>query len=920
MLQGWFIVLVSFAYLCLLFAIAYYGDKRADEGRSLIGNPYIYALSIAVYCTSWTFYGSVGRAASEGISFLPIYLGPTLTFVLWWFVLRKMIRISKANRITSIADFISSRYGKSTWLSGLVTVIAVVGIMPYISLQLKAVSTSFTVLLQYPDIVMPREVATVSILGDTALWIALALALFAILFGTRHIDASERHEGMVAAIAFESIVKLLAFLAVGIFVTFGLYDGFGDLFARAAAVPEIGRLFTMEATGGYGQWATLMVLSMAAILCLPRQFQVSVIENVDESHLDKTIWLFPLYLLAINIFVLPIAVSGLLNFPAGNVDGDTFVLTVPMAERQEALALFAFIGGLSAATGMVIVATIALSTMICNDLVMPALLRLTRLRLAERGDLPGLLLGIRRGSIIGILLLGYIYFRFIGGSYALVTIGLVSFAAAAQFAPAMIGGMFWKGGTLKGALAGLSLGFLAWIYTLLLPSLALSGWLPVEFVERGPFGIELLRPYQLLGLMQLDHISHAMFWSMLLNIGGYIGVSLTTRQSATERIQAALFVDVFRYSEERHGPGLWRGTATFSDLYEIVVRFVGRERAERAFAQYARGRSINLSKLREADAGLVNFSERLLAGAIGAASARVMVASVAKGEMVGIEEVMKILDETSQVIEYSHRLEEKSRELEAASAELRAANERLKELDRLKDDFLSTVSHELRTPLTSIRSFSEILFDSPDLDLERRKEFLDIIIKESERLTRLINQILDLAKMEAGRMEWEMADLDPKRVIEDSLAAASGLFQEDRVELDVQIPDALPAVHADRDRLMQVIVNLLSNAVKFCDQRHGRVVVEARAGDEGVQVSVADNGSGLRPEDRQLIFEKFQQAGEVLTQRPPGTGLGLPICRQIVEHFGGRIWVQSDPGQGTRFAFTIPYARRVGKAPAPVAE
>ena len=597
MLEGWFIVLVSFAYLCLLFAIAYYGDKRADEGRSLIGNPYIYALSIAVYCTSWTFYGSVGRAASEGISFLPIYLGPTLTFVLWWFVLRKMIRISKANRITSIADFISSRYGKSTRLSGLVTVIAVVGIMPYISLQLKAVSTSFTVLLQYPDIVMPHEVATAPILGDTALWIALALALFAILFGTRHIDASERHEGMVAAIAFESIVKLLAFLAVGIFVTFGLYDGFGDLFARAAAVPEISRLFTMEATGGFGQWATLMVLSMAAILCLPRQFQVSVIENVDESHLDKAIWLFPLYLLAINIFVLPIAVSGLLHFPSGNVDGDTFVLTVPMAERQEALALFAFIGGLSAATGMVIVATIALSTMICNDLVMPALLRLTRLRLAERGDLPGLLLGIRRGSIIGILLLGYLYFRFIGGSYALVTIGLVSFAAAAQFAPAMIGGMFWKGGTQKGALAGLSLGFLAWAYTLLLPSLALSGWLPVEFVERGPFGIELLRPYQLLGLMQLDHISHAMFWSMLLNIGSYIGVSLTTRQSATERIQAALFVDVFRYSEERHGPGLWRGTATFSDLYEIVVRFVGREQAERAFSRYAHGRSINLGPI-----------------------------------------------------------------------------------------------------------------------------------------------------------------------------------------------------------------------------------------------------------------------------------------------------------------------------------
>ena len=908
MLEGWFILLVAFAYLCLLFAIAYYGDKRADEGRSLIGNPYIYALSIAVYCTSWTFYGSVGRAATGGISFLPIYLGPTLTFVLWWFVLRKMIRISKTNRITSIADFISSRYGKSTMLSGLVTVIAVVGIMPYISLQLKAVATSFTVLLQYQDIVVSREVATLSPRSDTAFWITLTLAAFAILFGTRHIDASERHEGMVAAIAFESIVKLLAFLAVGIFVTFGLYNGFGDLFARAAADPDIRPIFTMEAFGGYGQWMTLIVLSMAAIVCLPRQFQLSVIENVDEAHLNKAVWLFPLYLLLINIFVLPIAVSGLLQFPSGLVDADTFVLTLPMVERQEGLALFAFIGGLSAATGMVIVATVALSTMVCNDLVMPVLLRLSQLRLAERGDLSGLLLAIRRGSIILILLLGYVYFRFIGGSYALVTIGLVSFAAAAQFAPAMIGGMFWKGATHAGALTGLSLGFLAWAYTLLLPALALSGWLPVEFVNQGPFGIELLKPYQLFGLTQLDQITHAMFWSMLLNIGGYLGVSLVSRQAPSERIQAALFVDVFHHAEEQQRPGFWHGTASFSDLYELVVRFVGRQRADRDFSRYARSRGLNLSKLIEADAGLVNFSERLLAGAIGAASARVMVASVVKGEMVGIDEVMKILDETSQVIEYSHQLEQKSRELEAATTELRAANERLKELDRLKDDFLSTVSHELRTPLTSIRSFSEILSDNPDLEVAQRNEFLGIIIKESERLTRLINQVLDLAKMEAGRMDWEMDDIDPKEVIEESLAATTALFREDAVDLEVHLPDQLPHVHADRDRLIQVIVNLLSNAVKFCARPEGRVTVEARPTDAVLRVSVADNGRGLRAQDQARIFEKFQQAGETGTNKPAGTGLGLPICRQIVDYFGGRIWVESTPGQGSTFHFTVPYA------------
>ena len=908
MLDGWFILFVAFAYLCVLFAIAYYGDKRADEHRSLANNPYIYALSIAVYCTSWTFYGSVGRAASNGVDFLPIYLGPTLAFALWWFVLIKIIRITKINRITSIADFLSSRYGKSTLLSGLVTVIAVVGILPYISLQLKAVSTSFTVILQYPEIVMPSALGKVPVFQDTALLVALVLGVFAILFGTRHIDASEHHEGMVVAIAFESVVKLFAFLAIGIFVTFFLFGGFGDLFAQAAAVPAAERLFEVGAGSDYARWVTLTILSMAAILCLPRQFQVSVVENLDESHLKKAIWLFPLYLLVINIFVLPIALAGLLQFPAGTVDADTYVLTIPMAHGQEALALFAFIGGLSAATGMVIVATIALSTMVCNDLVMPVLLRLAWLRLTERGELHGLLLAIRRGAIIGILLLAYIYFRYIGESYALVTIGLISFAAAAQFAPAIIGGIFWKGATRKGALVGLSLGFAAWFYTLLLPSFALSGWLPLGFIENGPAGIALLKPYALFGLEGFDTLSHALFWSMLGNIGGYVAVSLGSRQGAIERIQAALFVDVMRQSGDRDEARFWRGTATVADLYDLVTRFVGRPQADRAFAAYGRRRDINLKKLKEADADLVSFAERLLAGAIGAASARVMVSSVTKGEIVSIDEVMEILDEASHVIEHSHQLEQKSHQLQAASAQLRAANERLKELDRLKDDFIATVSHELRTPLTSVRSFSEILYDNPDLDTEERRDYLHIIINESERLTRLIAEVLDLAKMEAGRMEWHVDDIDPRAVIEEAAAIARGLSKEHPFALELRLPETMRPVHVDRDRLIQVIVNLLSNAVKFCDGPDARIVVAAEELPAELRISVTDNGIGIARETQEMIFEKFQQVGDDHGGKPSGTGLGLPICRQIVQHFGGRIWVESAPGEGSRFTFALPYA------------
>jgi Na+/proline symporter/signal transduction histidine kinase len=917
MLHGPAIILTSFAYLGLLFAIAYYADTRADAGRPIIASPYVYSLSLAVYATAWTFYGSVGRAASDGIGFLPIYIGPTLMIALWWVVMRKILRISKQNRITSLADFIASRYGKSALLGGLVTVIAIIGILPYISLQLKAVSNSYTILVQYPEIVMPARVGEAPMREDTALWVAMILAAFTIAFGTRHLDVAEHHQGMVAAIAFESLVKLLAFVAVGAFVTFGIYNGFGDLFARASAVPKLEAMMTPldGVAGGYASWVWLTILSMLAIMFLPRQFQVTVIENVDEKHLSKAIWLFPAYMLAINVFVLPIAFGGLLHFPDGSVDADTFVLTLPMAEKKEGLALLVFIGGLSAATGMVIVETIALSTMACNDLVMPLLLRLPALRLNERRDLTGLLLGIRRGAIVLILLLGYLYFKLAGEAYALVSIGLISFAAVAQFAPAILGGIFWKGGTRLGALWGLSAGFLVWIYTLLLPALARSGWLPIAFLEHGPFGIELLRPLQLFGLSGLDQITHAMIWSMIANIGAYVGVSLSVDQSADEHRQASVFVDVFKQTGEAGGARFWRGTASVPDLYNLLARFFGTNGADAAFAEYASARGLRWpDDALAADAELVNYVEVQLAGAIGASSARVMVASVVKEEALTIDEVRGILDEASQVVVYSHRLEQKSRELEAATAELREANERLKELDRLKDDFVSTVTHELRTPLTSIRAFTEILVDDPDIAPAQRREFLGIITKEAERLTRLINQVLDLAKIESGKADWVQAGVDMKEVISDTLAAMGQLFKEKNIRVDARLPAKVSVVTADLDRMVQVMLNLLSNAAKFCDPANGRVEIELAEREGSLRVDVRDNGRGIAPEDHEAIFSKFHQVGDTLTDKPHGSGLGLHISRQIVEHFGGRMWVESRLGSGARFSFTLPTAARTGGA------
>ena len=898
MLSAGLILLLSAAYMGLLFAVARFGDARADAGRSII-SANVYALSLAVYCTSWTFYGSVGRATSGGLSFLTIYIGPTL-MLLFGGVIVKMIRISKTQRITSIADFIASRYGKSQLLAGLVTVIAVIGVVPYIALQLKAVAASLDVLLQTSG----RDLLPEPML-DSTLVIAALLALFTILFGTRHLDATERHEGMVAAIAFESVVKLVAFLAVGLFVTYGMFGGLSDLFQRAAAAPELARLLQLDSSRA-GTWTALILVSALAIVFLPRQFQIIVVENVDESHLRRAVWLFPLYLVLINVFVLPLALGGLLHFPGQGVNPDTFVLTLPLARGAEALALLVFIGGLSAATSMVIVETIALSTMVCNDLVMPWLLRTRWRRVSERDDLSGILIGIRRVAIVVILLLGYIYFRAAGEAYALVGIGLISFAAVAQFAPAVFGGMYWKQGRRTGAVAGLLGGFIVWFYTLLLPSFARSGWIDKGFVDQGLWGVEALRAQALFGLTGLDEISHCLWWSLLANIGLYVLVSLHSRPDALEAGQAESFVDVFRHGARTRDARLWRGNASLDDLVGLLERFLGPRRARKRLSAFAAAQGVRDWQTLPANGDFVRFAEAQLSGAIGSASARVMVASVAREEALGLEEVLDILDEATQVRAYSRELERKSRELEAATAELRAANASLRELDRMKDDFISTVTHELRTPLTSIRAFSEMLHQDPEIDLADRTRFLGIIVSEAERLTRLINQILDMAKLESGRAEWTTGDVDIGEVARETMESIGQLFRDRGVTLESEVPAQGPVVLADHDRLTQVMINLLSNAVKFVPGETGLVMV--RVSDDGreARVEVEDNGPGLTAEESLVIFERFRQGGNTMTDKPQGTGLGLPISRQIIEYFGGNLWVESRPGAGAKFIFTVP--------------
>jgi signal transduction histidine kinase/Na+/proline symporter len=903
----------SFGYLALLFGVAYAAERRSAGRKSLVANPYVYALSMAVYCTAWTYYGSVGRAAHQGLSFVGIYLGPALLAPAWWLVLRKIIRVCRQQRLTSIADFISARYGKSAALGALVTVVCVLGVVPYIALQVKAISSSY-------------EVLTVGNQGvgasSTALVTAAALAVFTILFGVRSVEATERHEGVVLAVAVESLVKLLAFLVLGVFVTFGLFGGFADVFDQAAAVPALQRLFTLSGAGTSGaEWFTLLVLSMSAVLLLPRQFQVSVVENVDENHLRKAMWLFPLYMLVINLFVLPIAFGGMLRLGGRGFDADTFVLALPLATGHSWLALLTYLGGLSAASSMIIVETIALSVMMSNHLLMPLLVRGGAGQPARQGRwfvyLGQVALESRRLAVVLVLALAYGYYVVIGRQLPLVNTGLVSFAAVAQFVPAVLGGLYWKGGTRRGATLGLLAGFGVWFFTLVLPTVVGPGRLPTSILTEGIGGLSWLRPGALLGLEGLDYLSHGLFWSWFFNIGLYVGASLAWPPTALELRQADVFVDVFRRRSLAEEVAGWQGQTPLPDVRALLLGFLGKRRTTQALRVFAERFPDALPPENEANAPthaiaaadprLLTYAEKLLAGTLGPASARLLLASVAGAEEISYENVVGILKESQQLLEANRQLQKQRRQLQRLTDELQLAYGQLQALDQQKDEFLYTVTHELRTPLTSIRALAEILADNPDLEVEERERFQHTISREAERLTRLISLVLDLEKYESGQTQLDRTPVALADVVQEAADAVAQLARERGIALHLDVPASLPPLPADRDRLMQVLINLLSNAVKACPPgRAGRILVRVWPTPGALLLSVEDNGKGIALAEQNQIFDKFFQARNQSLRKPEGSGLGLSITKKIVELHQGRIWVESAPNQGARFFVELP--------------
>ncbi len=870
------LVAVSLAYVAILFAVAFLAERATDGRRAQwLRSPLIYTLSLSVYCTAWTFYGAVGFAARSGLEFVTIYLGPTGVLIGWWLILRRLVRIGRAERITSIADLISSRFGKSAALGGIVTILAVVGTTPYIALQLQSVTLSLSVFAAADP-----AAAVQASPNSTALWVAVGLAVFTILFGTRTLDSNERHSGVVMAIAVEAVVKLVALLAVGAFVVWGLAGGVGNTLALIDTSP------IAQWSVPNSRWIGLTFLSAAAFLCLPRMFHVLVVENSDERHLHTASWAFPLYLLLMSLFVVPIAVVGLDMMPEG-ANPDLFVLTLPMTQGQNGLAVLAFLGGFSSATSMVIVAAIALSTMVSNHLAAPVWLRSRGEGATVSGDLRNVVLMSRRIAIAVILGLGYLYYRLSGGGAALAAMGLISFAGVAQVLPAMVGGIFWRGATRIGAAAGLTVGFILWAYTMLLPSVGVGTILSAAVVDQGLFGLHWLRPRALFGIDGMDPVIHAVFWSLLFNTLAFVAGSILSTPTPLERMQASQFITAF---DQGGAARSWRhGVAEAEDLLLMAQRILGPTDAQRLFRAHAADQG-KTGYLPTPSPSFLEALERAMSGSVGSATAHAMIGQMVGGASVTVEDLMAVADETAQIMEYSNRLEAKSEELTNAADQLRDANMKLVQLSHQKDAFLSQISHELRTPMTSIRSFSEILQDGA-LAPKDRVKYATIISDETQRLTRLLDDLLDLSVLENGQVALDIETGSLAQVLDRATAAAD--FGGD---LEIQRPRQADAIllTTDLERLAQVMINLISNTRKYCVADHPKLKIRARQAGGDTELDFIDNGEGVPAAHRQLIFEKFARISD--EAKAGSAGLGLAICREIMTNLGGTI--EYLPGQG----------------------
>ncbi|MFT4015265.1 MAG: ATP-binding protein [Paracoccus sp. (in: a-proteobacteria)] len=853
-------------YVALMFVLAHAADRAAGAGRwRWMNSPAVYTLSLSVYCSAWTFYGAVGYASRSGLEYMTIYLGPGIVFAGAWWGLRHLVRVGRMHRVTSIADLISSRFGKSAGLAALVTLIAVLAATPYIALQLQSVSMALSVFAT-PEAPLPASVPV---------WTGLGLAAFAILFGTRNLAADERHHGVVIAIAAEAMIKLLAFVAVGMFVLYGLADGPADVLARIdrAAFGPQGQGWLIRPD----RWITLVMISGAAVLVLPRMFHVMVVEANDDDRLRHAGWAFPLYLFVLTFLVLPIAVMGRDLLPA-SANPDLYVLALPLSQGQEGLAALVFLGGFSSAMSMVVVSAIALSTMMANHWLVPLWLRLFHPR-GPHADLRRLMLNARRLAIVLIICSGWAYQWMSGGTSALAIMGIVAFSGMAQVLPAMIAGLSWRGATRRGAMLGIALGSLVWLLVIYLPSL---GLLPPLAMPAG-----------------VDPFAGGVLLALALNSGALILTSLVDFPSPGERMQALSFVHAIAPDSGSRDPASGVRAET---LLTLARQLWGNDAALSLFRAAAadQGKSGYLPDL---SPRFLSDFERHLAGSVGAATAAALMARVGGRGDVTVADLMEVAGEAGQARADNLRLENARAELARTARQLEESNEKLRTLSQQKDAFLNQISHELRTPMTSIRAFSEILME-PQMQAAERARFASIIHDESGRMTRLIEDLLNLAVLEGGRARLSPSVANLRDLIERALVSAQAVSAGRAFRILRDPPAEHLMVITDADRLLQVLINVIANARKYCDAPAPEIRIQTRRlRDGGVEIDIADNGKGIPPEHEALIFEKFARLDD--PARAGGAGLGLAICREVMQFLGGAISYLPTEG-GALFRITLP--------------
>ncbi|KIA83690.1 sodium:proline symporter [Kaistella solincola] len=858
-------------YLGLLFFVAYFAEK--NRSSFWVNNPYVYALSLAVYCSAWTYYGSIGVAANQGLEYMAIYIGPVIIIPAWIYINSKIIRISRVNKISSIADFISLRYGNSRSLSALIALVCMFAIVPYISLQIKAISETFHLLTETEN--------TTNIFYDSATYVVVIIALFSSYYGTKYVDASEKRLGIISAVAVESFLKIIFFIILGIFVVYGVFNGFEDIYAKAEKLPDFAAKNSFNGLEGGFNWFLMSMLSMSAIFLLPRQFHTAIIENRKEKHLKTAIWLFPLYLLIFNFFVFPIAWGGKILFFGEDVNPEFYSILIPQKFGNTVIAAMVFFGGLSACISMVIISSISLSIMLSNNLIIPYGW-LDRFKISSDVDNTKTIVNIRKISIFLLIITGFIFYKYLMVGKSLFSIGLVSFVIIAQLAPSFFGAVFWRRGNYIGSVAGIIVGITICYLGLVLPSFS-------ETFKQSAFYNSSF--FHFFNIPYLSPIAQIFFWSVLVNALLFTLVSVNTVTSYRERNYAELYVDINDYIQNHENAYIWKGRANISDIRKILVRFLGQKKTEQALKIFNLKYKITGGS-DTADSRFIKFSENLLSGRIGTASAKILIEGVTKEDKISLPEVLQILEESKENITLNKRLSEQSSQLLKLSDELQNANQNLIVKDKQKDDFLDSVAHELRTPLTAIRATSEILLDDDEMPQELKRDFLENIISESDRLSEIINDILYLDKLETGNIPLNIQSYNIIETFHKSVKPLLHLFEKRNLHhSEVNLLDD-EIFEYDEPRMIQVFQNILGNALKFTNEQ-GMIQTKFQKQNEKLKISVFNTGKIIPPEDLDFIFEKFYQSKNQNLQKPAGSGLGLAICRQIMRAHGGDILVKN---------------------------